>query len=293
MGAWGFGITDNDTTADIVETFEELLKTGIDLAKASRQTLNHPDWADVRDDPDVAALIWLGLAHVEWKYGALAPKTLKRVTADFEAGRGLGNWTEPSRRRRAVEAFIAKISKPNSKPKPLPKPATRKRRYRPAGYEAGDCLAVRLHDGRFGAAYVVATHSPDDAHGSNAVLELDYLGKRAPTLEEFKSMKPLRLTHGAWKRELWLTAYPARNGESDSLAEVVGNRKLRYPGADVEFVAGYWVNWARKPDADTLFFYKSAGKPIRKNDPGLHSMRYGAWDLGAQRLLQDKHDRKK
>jgi hypothetical protein len=215
------------------------------------------------------------------------------VKADFKAGYGLSNWTEPARRKQAVEKFIAKISSPNPKPKSLFRPAKRRSRFRTAGYEPCDCLSVRLRDGRYGAAYIVATRSPDDENGSNVVVDLDYLNKRAPTLRDFTAMKPLRLTHGAWNRKLSIRVCPPRNKESDTIASVVGNLKLRHRGYEVEFAGGNWVNWAVKPDASMLRIYKQSGIRIGKDDPSLYAIPYCDWDIGAQQLLQDEHNRKK
>ena len=192
MGAWGYGIRQDDHVLDIVGAFDDCLKKGGSLGDATSEVTSRFG-ASGGDDAD--PLVWIAIADLQWLYGQLDPLVLARVKEDFESGRSLAAWTEDQRglvRRRAVlERFIEKIATVNPRPKRPPKTIIRARRFEP-----GDCLSIRLPDGRYAAALVLAADHSTIEYGLNLVGVLDYLAPEKPTLDVYRARKWLVLTHG-------------------------------------------------------------------------------------------------
>jgi hypothetical protein len=69
MGAWGYGIRQDDFVLDVVGIFEDLLKAGHSVPDATK-TVKARFAADT-NDPDDGPLLWLALADVQWTYGEL------------------------------------------------------------------------------------------------------------------------------------------------------------------------------------------------------------------------------
>lgn len=293
MGAWGYNIKDNDTTADVIDIMTDLMSEGMSVEKAGKAFLALPEWQDVLDDPDEMALIRHGLAHMAWTYGKVPAKLLKALTADHAAGHGINSWDDPGKRGKAVAKFIEKVSVENPKPKSPPKPVKPLKRTRPPGFETGDCLAVKLKGGRYTAAYIVEAFQEEGEHGGNVVVELDWIGKAAPTLKDFKSMKPLVLNHHDWKDQLQLMVMSHRDKSLDGVVEVVGNQPLTFANIRIGRAHGTWVNWGAPPDWLAREMAKEDGKKIRADDPNGRYLMHSGWDLGRQILFQEAWDKKK
>jgi hypothetical protein len=155
---------------------------------------------------------------------------------------------------------------------PGEKPA--KGKSRGPGFKPGDCLAVTLPSGRYSAAYIAAV---DEKEGSNVVVDLDYLERRPPTLDDFACMKPLRLTHHSWNNVLSILVVPERTKDVDAIAQVVGNRSLKLDGIDVGRADGTWINrQAKSADEDP-----TAGRYLAYSD----------WQLGDQVVRQRDWDK--
>lgn len=293
MGAWGYNIKDNDTTADVIDIVTDLMSEGLSVDKASKAFLALPEWQDVLDDPDEMALIRHGLAHMAWTYGKVPATLLKALKQDHASGHGIRDWDDPVKRGKAVLKFIEKVAVANPKPKAPPKPVQPLKRTRAPGFATGDCLAVKLKGGRYTAAYIVEAFQEDGEHGGNVVLELNWIGKRAPTLAEFKTMKPLVLNHHEWKDQIQLMVVPYRDKSLDGVVEVVGNQTLKFANIRLGRAHGAWVNWGAPPDWLTVEMAKEDGKKIRADDPNGRYLSHGGWDLGRQIQYQEAWDAKR
>lgn len=249
MGTWGYGIRQNDTVGDVQSEFEEYLKTNPDVAAATEHVKK--EYAELLDDEDEAPLFWQALAEMQWTYGTLDPQVLKQVRSDLKSEIQFDLWRAESeadyrKRKSAVEKFITKIEQPRPKPKKMPKVVLRKPLF-----AAGDCLAIRLSNGQYGAALVTAADDSNPGYGENTVVTLDYLSDKKPTTGDFRRRDWLRLTHHTWDGEINVLRY---------LALEFSNAKKR-----IEVV-------------DTI--------PILKTDP-TDSNSIGGWDgVGIQILLQ-------
>jgi hypothetical protein len=110
------------------------------------------------------------------------------------SGRSLAPWTEDqrglARRRAALDKFISKIGQPNRRPKKPPKIVVRGPKFRP-----GDCLSIRLSNGQYAAALVLAADHSNVEYGKNLLGVLDYLSLEKPTVEVFRQRQWLVLGH--------------------------------------------------------------------------------------------------
>jgi hypothetical protein len=194
MGAWGHGIRQDDFVCDVIDAFKDLLKAGNSVADATKAVKSKFS-AEIKDGDD-GPLFWIALADAQWTYGALEPQVFERIKEDFCAGRGLTLWSENSRalsrRRAALEKFIDKIAGPNPRPKKPPKVVIRAPKFRP-----GECLSIRLANGQYAAALVLAADHSNAEHGTNLIGVLDYLAPEKPTLEVFRKRNWL-VSHHTW-----------------------------------------------------------------------------------------------
>jgi hypothetical protein len=186
MGAWGYGIRDDDLVLDVIGVFEDQLKAGHSVreAAAAVKAQFSGAMADSVDGP----LFWIALAEMQWTYGGLERSVLERVKDDFETGRSLRAWEDDrrglARRRSALAKFIAKIEVENARPKKPPRTIIRSPKFRP-----GDCLSIQLTDGRYAAAIVLVADDSVAEYGRNLVAVLDYRSTTRPTIEVFRDRK--------------------------------------------------------------------------------------------------------
>lgn len=243
MGAWGHGILQDDFVCDVIGAFEDLLKGGhsvVDATSAAKSKFA----AEIADGDD-GPLFWIALADVQWTYGALEPQVLQRVQEDLESGRSLSRWTEDrtalKRRRAALEKFIGKIAAANPRPK---KP--RKRVIRAPKFRPGECLSVRLENGQYAAALVLAADHSEAEHGTNLIGVMDYLSPEKPTLEVFRERKWLVSQH-TWNNitvqtmDLAWYVTAGFRAAKDRL-EIVGQVEIL--GSDPKTSNAYSSNWA-------------------------------------------------
>lgn len=204
MGAWGAAITSDDTVSDVIAAMVSCLKAGASLTEAADKVL--VEFRQSVDDGDEGPLIWLGIAHAQWKYGAVDEKVLHHIRDDVMFERGLDRWRDDpeqmKRRQEVLSRFLAKISLPNAKPASIPKTTSRL-----APFAAGDCLSVLTADSRYTAAIVLGVDNSRIEYGTNLVASLDYLSDMPPTPAVFEGRKWLVKHHGNWNGErelIWL-----------------------------------------------------------------------------------------
>jgi len=226
MGSWGTGIKQDDLVCDVISLFKERLKDGASIEDATQASIGN--FSASLDDTDDAPLVWIALADVQWSYGDLDKEILDRVKSDFENGYGLDRWREASeellrKRQGVIKRFIEKISVPNAKPKKRPK-----RISRPPKFTKGDCLAIQLSNGQFGAGLVLAEDHSNIEYGLNLIAVLDYMSKDRPSLRVFKKRRWLKLTHHDWTGRLDISWYqPLGFRKEKDRFEIVGNIKIR------------------------------------------------------------------
>lgn len=180
MGTWGFGILQDDAARDVYDDYFRQFNAGETHSKILRELRG--EFADALDDPDDAILFWLAVARAQWECGALQPVVKKRVEQIVRRGDDLARWKgsgvkSVERRRKALEQFLAQLSRRNPKPRKPKKGVIRK-----PIFSTGDCLAIRLRNGKFAAAIVTRTPEEvpqlgEDTYGVNVIAVLRYEGR--------------------------------------------------------------------------------------------------------------------
>jgi hypothetical protein len=112
-------------------------------------------YAESVGDPDEGPLIWIGIAKAQWDCAHLEPLVVSRIREIVKDGLGLDRWAEQGdsllqRRKAALNQFLDKLQTSNPRPRKPKKAIKRKPIFQP-----GDCLAVRLQDGDWGALLVL------------------------------------------------------------------------------------------------------------------------------------------
>ncbi|MEO8064088.1 MAG: hypothetical protein ABI821_15240 [Pseudomonadota bacterium] len=225
MGAWGTAITSDDTVADVIGTVVERLKAGDSLSAACEVALR--EFNSSLNDADDAPLVWLGLAHSQWKYGRVDERVLEQIRRDIATERGLERWRDDpvafTKRKRVLQIFLEKISVANPKPAAAPRAIINL-----APFREGDCLAVLTRSGEYTAAIVLVADNSRPEHGSNLVGSLDFLSTTPPMQEDFEGRKWLFKHHGNWHGEQEISWYGARGIRKEkNRITVVGSTALR------------------------------------------------------------------
>ncbi len=184
MGTWGTGILSDDTARDLYDEFVELYDAGIELSEIRRRI--EEEYRASLEAMDEGPLVWLALAKGQWECDALDADVLARIERIVTTGEGLERWREAgsnllAKRRRVLTRFLEQLRQPKETP--------RKRRplkKHQAVYEVGTCLAVRLPNGEWGAAIVLAADNSHKTEGKNWVAALDWKGPNVPTPDIFE-----------------------------------------------------------------------------------------------------------
>jgi hypothetical protein len=184
MGTWGVAILSDDFAADIYGDYMERYDDGEEHA-AIREYLER-DNAEALDDEDECPVFYYALAKAQWECGALETNVLQRVRNQITSGDGLERWEEDGatylkKRNDALAKFLAQINTPKVKPR-----KRRKIRHAPASYQPGDCIAITLDDGDYGAALVLATDTSAREEDYSLVVLLKYKSSQKPQLSDFE-----------------------------------------------------------------------------------------------------------
>jgi hypothetical protein len=231
MGAWGTGVLSDDTLWDVVDEYFDFFNRGNPAEEIRKKILKAHE--DGLKDTDEGPLIWIAIAKAQWDCAQLEPIVLSKVREIVSGGLGLDPWAEQGEgllqaRKVALGRFLVKLEAPNPRPR-RPRKGTKRKPI----FHSGDCLAVRLEDGDWGAILVLdcETESDDpykDTYGTNLAVTLHYKNSEMPTLDVFEKREWLRLTHHAWKGDLelcYLSAIQFRNVKDRFVR--VGNIPLR------------------------------------------------------------------
>lgn len=92
MGAWGFGIFEDDETADIRGDFMDALDGGASVAEATRRVLEEHAFSAL--DSDDGPNVWLALAALQLEHGQLEPWIKALALEVTNHGFGLGRWED-------------------------------------------------------------------------------------------------------------------------------------------------------------------------------------------------------
>jgi len=199
MGTWGFNVLDDDVAADVHGDYIKRFNANIPHEEIVKQVCR--EYEDELEDSDDGPVVWLAIARAQWDCGALEERVLERVRGIVKKGLGLDRWAEAgekglARRRKELDAFLARLQTNNPRPRRPRKPIVRKPVFQP-----GDCLAIRLSDGNYAAALVLEDPSEEDepgdeTYGVNLIGLLSFRSPTKPSRDVFERRQWLRSTPG-------------------------------------------------------------------------------------------------
>ncbi|WP_028987915.1 DUF4259 domain-containing protein [Thermicanus aegyptius] len=102
MGAWGYGIFDNDDVLDIRDLFRQLVREGLPMKEVTKRCVE--DYPDPMNDVAVV----LALAALQMEQKQLQPEIKRRALQMIEEKKDIATWNDPEKRKQALEAFRQK-----------------------------------------------------------------------------------------------------------------------------------------------------------------------------------------
>lgn len=197
MGAWGTGILQNDTTADIWVEFKEFYNKGLSL-KEIRLKLEKE--YKPQSDTEYYGEIWTGIAYGQWMCGDVEDYTFKKLN-DATKLKCLGLWADDKKllekRVKAIFDFIKKIQTP--RPNPLQR---KKIVVRHSFFKKGDVIGIKINDKQSIAA-IVTSHQDFENDGQNTIAFTDFIFKAPTTLNEVLNSNMLYLDIGGSNKYYW------------------------------------------------------------------------------------------
>ncbi|RTY85668.1 hypothetical protein [Flavobacterium sp. GT3R68] len=186
MGAWGTGISSNDTYADIYGQFIDLYNEGFTVPEITKRLIDENDEtiSIVEDAPN----FWFAIANGQWECKDLKEEIFSKVEYLINSGEDIRIWKELEAsladiksREKALEKFLSKLKTEKDKPRKR----TKKKFYNSV-YQKGDCLTYLMDNGNYGGAFVLTDEQQTET-GTNyiAITTIDKPIK--PTLDDFKS----------------------------------------------------------------------------------------------------------
>jgi hypothetical protein len=92
MGAWSYGIFDDDFTSDVRYGFEEHIKQGLSLEEATEQIFI--DFEDDTQDEYYEQVLYLALAELGLKYRNISAEIKNKAIEIIESESSLQLWKE-------------------------------------------------------------------------------------------------------------------------------------------------------------------------------------------------------
>lgn len=185
MGAWGTGISSNDTFADIYGQFIDLYNEGLSVQEITKRLIDENQ--EIINLPEDATNFWFAIANGQWDCKALDNEILTKVDQIIQTGEDLRVWKEldasPADLKAREKVLIKFLSKLKTE-KDKPRKRTKKKLF-DSIFKKGDCLVYKMDNGNFGGAFVL-TDEKETEVGTNyiAITTIDKAGK--PTVDDFK-----------------------------------------------------------------------------------------------------------
>ena len=185
MGTWGTGISSNDVYEDINYFFFELYNEGLAVDEITDRLIQeNKELIESHEDQNN---FWLTLAKCQWECKSLNPDIYQRIKKIVESDIDIDLWRELdasksdlTKRKKVLADFLTKIS--------IEKKTVRKRKkkkFRNAIFEKGDCLIFKLEDGEYCGAFVLESEKQTE-FGLNLIAITDIKQEIKPTTAEFE-----------------------------------------------------------------------------------------------------------
>jgi len=184
MGAWGTGISSNDSYADVYDEFADLYNEGMDVPEITQRLVTKN--REIINSEDSSSF-WFAIANAQWEYKALDSYILSRVEKIIQSGEDITFWKAAGASEKDIKArekvlsnFLLKIQTEKEKPK-----KRAKKKLHSSIFKKGDCLTYIMNNGNYGGAFVLSDEQ-NTVSGQNiiAITKIDQLIK--PDLDDFK-----------------------------------------------------------------------------------------------------------
>lgn len=228
MGAWGTGISSNDTYADIYDEFFDLFNEGLDVKEITIKLIS--DNQETINEPDDCNNFWFALAKAQWECKELDQIILERVRkiieseTDIEAWRRLDAQEKDLKKRQVVlDKFLESLLTERPKAK-----ARKKKIIRQPPFDKGDCLTFRLSNGNYGGAVVLdAIRDTEYGYCLVATTRLNQLTK--PVKHDFENAEVLIANYENWDDKFNIKWYlPIRHKQIEHLIEKVTTIEVEF-----------------------------------------------------------------
>ncbi|TLS48842.1 DUF4259 domain-containing protein [Paenibacillus antri] len=103
IGAWGYGIFENDDALDIRDRFRRHSREGLPMEEVTKRCME--DFPDPMNDVSVV----LALAALQMEQNKLQPEIKRRALVMIAERKEIGSWVNPDKRIRELEVFKQKL----------------------------------------------------------------------------------------------------------------------------------------------------------------------------------------
>jgi hypothetical protein len=281
MGAWGLGISSNDTFSDIYQQFFDLYGEGMEIIDISAKPIRANQ--EIIEIPEDSNNFWFALAKAQWECKSLDKGLFEKVKDIIVSGNDLKVWSDLGAtkadlkiRQKNLNKFLDTLQSE----KPKPRKREKKKLYNSI-FKKGDCLVYKMENEKYGGAFVLADEENSET-GSNLIAITTIEKSEIPTIKDFekaevivkrrKELKciiennKLKETKEYWLEHEevgWISAMNWKNGEYD--IKVIGSlpvTKTYTTKADFKVGFGWhalFVNLPRLPEYENI-----NGKPNKR-----------------------------
>lgn len=142
MAFWGIKLNQNDTSLDVKEQFESMIKLGENVEDATNKLIN--EYECMMNIQHEKAAFWFSLADTQWNMGLLLPfvkeQALKCIEESFDVNCVQG---EQDHLEEKQKAMFDKLKKKLITPQPEPKISRRSRLFK-CNWKYGDVYAYPI-----------------------------------------------------------------------------------------------------------------------------------------------------
>lgn len=228
MGAWGTGISSNDTFADIYDEFFDLYNEGFDVKEITAKLIS--DNQETINEPDDCNNFWFALAKAQWECKELDQNVFEQVKQIIESGSDIEVWKsldaqekDLKKRQVVLDKFLDSLLTERPKAK-----VRKKKIIRQPPFDKGDCLTFKLSNGNYGGAVILeAIRDTEDGYCLVATTRLNQLQK--PVKSDFENAQVLIANYENWDDKFNIKWYlPIRYKHINHLIEKVATIEVEY-----------------------------------------------------------------
>lgn len=254
MGTWGTGISSNDIYEDINYEFFELYNQGLKVPEITKKLISeNQELINSREDQNN---FWITIAKSQWECKSLDSKVYNRIKEIVKYGEDIELWKELdgtksdlTKRKKVLDIFLTKISTEKKSAQKI-----KKKIFRNAIFEKGDCLIFKLTGGDFCGAFVLESEKNTE-FGLNLIVITDIKKTERPNLKDFENAK----VHFSLEQQI-----------------LVKNQEITTDFAPVEQIYWYHAQYYKK--SETEFIVIGQLKTYKTYNSSLDFQRVSNWD---------------